>query len=102
LDQQQILAENKRLRQGRKKPIFFHNIIGKSKKMQEIYRLNVFPITLPPLRERKEDIPALVHHFVNHSAAKSIDRAALAVLMEYDWPGNVRELQNAIERAAIV
>lgn len=66
------------------------------------YRLNVFPITLPPLRERKEDIPALVHHFVFHSNAKGIKRQALAHLMDYDWPGNVRELQNAIERAAIV
>jgi len=66
------------------------------------YRLNVFPLTLPPLRERKEDIPALAHHFVQHSAARSIDRPALALLMEYHWPGNVRELQNAIERAAIV
>ncbi len=66
------------------------------------YRLNVFPIVLPPLRERKEDIPALVYHFVNQSPATHIDRLALAQLMDYDWPGNVRELQNAIERAAIV
>ncbi|MCB0291294.1 MAG: sigma-54-dependent Fis family transcriptional regulator [Calditrichaeota bacterium] len=66
------------------------------------YRLNVFPITLPPLRERKEDIPALAHHFVEQSSARGIDRRALAYLMDYDWPGNVRELQNAIERAAII
>ncbi|RMF54929.1 MAG: sigma-54-dependent Fis family transcriptional regulator [Calditrichaeota bacterium] len=66
------------------------------------YRLNVFPIYLPPLRERKEDIPELVHHFLSQTAARGIDRQALAVLMDYDWPGNVRELQNAIERAAIV
>ena len=66
------------------------------------YRLNVFPITLPPLRERKEDVPALVHHFVEQSAAKGIDRQALAFMMDYHWPGNVRELQNAIERAAII
>lgn len=66
------------------------------------YRLNVFPITIPPLRERKEDIPALVHHFIEKIDSKGIDRKALAVLMEYDWPGNVRELQNAIERAAII
>lgn len=66
------------------------------------YRLNVFPIFIPPLRERKEDIPALVHHFIEKSAAKGIDRRALATLMDYEWPGNVRELQNAIERAAIV
>ncbi len=66
------------------------------------YRLNVFPITLPPLRERKEDIPDLVYHFVDKSAATHIDRLALAELMSYDWPGNVRELQNVIERAAII
>ncbi|RMI26757.1 MAG: sigma-54-dependent Fis family transcriptional regulator, partial [Calditrichaeota bacterium] len=66
------------------------------------YRLNVFPITLPPLRERKEDIPALVHHFLQQSPATGIVREALALLMDYDWPGNVRELQNAIERAGIV
>ncbi len=66
------------------------------------YRLNIFPVTLPPLRERKEDIPDLVHHFVENSAAISIDRQALAALMDRDWPGNVRELQNAIERAAII
>jgi DNA-binding NtrC family response regulator len=66
------------------------------------YRLNVFPIQIPPLRERKEDVPALAHHFVEKSDAKGIDRKALAFLMDYDWPGNVRELQNAIERAAIV
>jgi DNA-binding NtrC family response regulator len=66
------------------------------------YRLNVFPIHLPPLRERKEDVPALVHHFVENSPAKGINNQALACLMDYDWPGNVRELQNAIERAAIV
>lgn len=66
------------------------------------YRLNVFPITLPPLRERKEDIPALVHHFVEASPSRGIDRVALALLMDYHWPGNVRELQNAIERAAII
>jgi DNA-binding NtrC family response regulator len=66
------------------------------------YRLNVFQITVPPLRERKEDIPELVHHFIEKSSSKGIDRKALAVLMDYNWPGNVRELQNAIERAAIV
>ncbi len=66
------------------------------------YRLNVFPINLPPLREHKEDIPTLVHHFLESSSAKGIDRIALAHLMDYHWPGNVRELQNAIERAAII
>ncbi|MGH1362217.1 MAG: sigma-54-dependent transcriptional regulator [Calditrichia bacterium] len=66
------------------------------------YRLNVFPITLPPVRERKEDIPALIHHFIANSTAKGIAREALIPLIDYDWPGNVREIQNAIERAAIV
>jgi len=66
------------------------------------YRLNVFPITVPPLRERKEDIPELVNHFLKETAAGGISNSALALLMDYDWPGNVRELQNAIERAAIV
>ncbi|NOX38570.1 MAG: sigma-54-dependent Fis family transcriptional regulator [Calditrichaeota bacterium] len=66
------------------------------------YRLNVFPISLPPLRDRKEDIPELVHFFLEQTAAHSITRQALACLMEYDWPGNVRELRNVIERAAIL
>lgn len=66
------------------------------------YRLNVFPITLPPLRERKEDIPDLVHHFIANTDAGGIERDALVALMDNDWPGNVRELQNAIERAAII
>ncbi|MEZ4763245.1 MAG: helix-turn-helix domain-containing protein [Calditrichia bacterium] len=61
-----------------------------------------FSIDTANLAGRKEDIPALVHHFVAQSAAQDIDRLALAELMDYDWPGNVRELQNAIERAAIV
>ncbi len=66
------------------------------------YRLNVFPIELPPLRERKEDIPELVHHFLKQYPVHHISREALALLMDYHWPGNVRELQNAIERAAII
>jgi formate hydrogenlyase transcriptional activator len=72
------------------------------------YRLNVFPVKLPPLRERQEDIPALVNHFVRKFAArmnKSIE-AVPAEVMEvfklHDWPGNVRELQNFVERAVIM
>jgi PAS domain S-box-containing protein len=71
------------------------------------YRLSVFPIDLPPLRERAEDIAALAQHFLEQSARKlgvSIPRltpAQLKELQSYDWPGNVRELQNVIERAAI-
>ncbi|WP_282580127.1 sigma 54-interacting transcriptional regulator [Natroniella sulfidigena] len=69
------------------------------------YRLNVIPIVLPALRERKEDIPLLAEHFLTKLAAKldqkvdSISQAALQLLAEYCWPGNVRELQNIIERA---
>jgi len=72
------------------------------------YRLNVFPIALPALRERREDIPLLVHFFANKFAQqmkKNIDRIpveAMQVLTEYSWPGNIRELQNLIERAVIL
>ena len=72
------------------------------------YRLNVFPIKLPPLRERKEDIPLLVNYFVDLYAKragkkiKHIQKKALEVLQEYSWPGNVRELQNVIERSLII
>src|SRR4051812_17337909 len=72
------------------------------------YRLNVFPIELPPLRERKEDIPILVNYFVNRyaqRAGKKIDtirKKSIDALQEYSWPGNVRELQNVIERSLII
>jgi PAS domain S-box-containing protein len=72
------------------------------------YRLNVFPITMPPLRERKEDIPLLVNHFIakfNNKIGKKIDnvsRETLNTLAEYHWPGNVRELESVIERAVII
>jgi transcriptional regulator with GAF, ATPase, and Fis domain len=72
------------------------------------YRLSVFPIEVPPLRERREDIPLLAAHFVRQSARRmnranpKIDQAALAELAAYDWPGNVRELQNTVERAVIL
>ena len=71
------------------------------------YRLNVFPVQIPPLRERREDIPLLVSHFVEVFArrmAKEINHvppATMGALIEYGWPGNVRELQNLIERAVI-
>ena len=71
------------------------------------YRLNVFPITVPPLRQRRGDIPLLVEHFVNRFAKKvgktitSVSPATLKALRNYDWPGNVRELANVIERATI-
>ena len=72
------------------------------------YRLNVFPITLPPLRERKEDIPLLVRYFAQKYARRmkkpieSIPLKAMASLTDYHWPGNVRELENFIERAVIL
>ncbi len=69
------------------------------------YRLTVVPITLPPLRDRKEEIPYLVDHFLNKFSKGrrlQLSQEAMATLMEYDWPGNVRELENAIERAAIL
>jgi DNA-binding NtrC family response regulator len=72
------------------------------------YRLNVFSIKIPPLRERREDIPLLVDHFIRkHSVSMnkqvvSASPNAMELLLAYDWPGNVRELQNAIERAVLV
>jgi transcriptional regulator with PAS, ATPase and Fis domain len=72
------------------------------------YRLNVVAIEVPPLRERREDVPDLVHHFIQKTARKcntgpkSLSPQAKASLMNYDWPGNVRELENAIERALVL
>ena len=72
------------------------------------YRINVFPIEIPPLRERRDDIPMLVWSFVDQFSAEfgkkveSISRKSMEALMEYYWPGNVRELRNAVERAMIV
>jgi two-component system response regulator AtoC len=67
------------------------------------YRVNVFNIELPPLRERKNDIPSLAAVFASrHAGIRQISDAALASLQDYDWPGNVRELQNVIERAAVL
>lgn len=72
------------------------------------YRLNVFPITMPPLRERLEDVPILVRAFVQEFSTRmskeiqSIPRKTMDLLMKYDWPGNVRELRNVVERAMIL
>jgi formate hydrogenlyase transcriptional activator len=72
------------------------------------YRLSVFPIRIPPLRERRDDIPALARHFAAYFAMKlhkrvtSLAPAAVRRLQEYDWPGNIRELQNVIERAVVL
>jgi formate hydrogenlyase transcriptional activator len=72
------------------------------------FRLNVFPIHVPPLRERREDIPDLVRHFLHHfgrlmkKPVQIVSPATLDMLKSYDWPGNVRELENIIERAMII
>lgn len=66
------------------------------------YRINIFPIEIPPLRERKEDLPELIQFFLSKLGNKSITINAKRNLMEYDWPGNVRELENVIERASII
>jgi len=72
------------------------------------YRLNVFPIVVPPFRERREDIPLLVEYFIHRFARRqgkvirSIRKKTLDLLESYDWPGNVRELQNVVERAVLV
>jgi formate hydrogenlyase transcriptional activator len=72
------------------------------------YRLNVFPIEIPPLRGRREDIPLLVEYFIDRYARKSgkrikgVNKKTLKLLESYPWPGNIRELQNVIERSVIV
>jgi two-component system, NtrC family, response regulator AtoC len=84
-------------------------LISEGKFREDLYyRLNVFPITLPPLRDRQEDLPKLVEHFVSKfnrvtgKAVRGFDAGALAALQQYSWPGNVRELENVVERAIIV
>jgi DNA-binding NtrC family response regulator len=71
------------------------------------YRLDVITVTLPPLRERKEDIPLLVEHFLDRLTEQGkkrlqVSHEAMAVLLAHDWPGNVRELRNVLERGAVV
>ncbi|OYT10790.1 MAG: hypothetical protein B6I18_07255 [Bacteroidetes bacterium 4572_112] len=99
VDVRVIVATNKDLKE-----------LIKQKKFREdlYYRINVYPITLPPLRERISDIPILVNHFVdrfNISTNRNIKRATLntmKILEKYTWPGNIRELENIIERAIII
>src|SRR5690606_21640656 len=83
--------------------------IGEGRFRQDLfYRLNVVPVTVPPLRDRREDIPALVQHFVNlltqreGMAPRAVAPDALERLTSYDWPGNVRELRNTVERLLIL
>jgi transcriptional regulator with GAF, ATPase, and Fis domain len=80
----------------------------KTFRMDLFYRLNVFPLTLPPLRSRREDIPSLIRHFASRAATRtrrpirSIPPETIQTLVQHCWPGNVRELQNVIERAVIL
>src|SRR5271165_3174475 len=84
------------------------SVAAQSFRSDLFYRLNVFPIHMPPLRERREDIPVLVRHFVKKFAARmeraieTIPRETMDALNNWDWPGNVRELENFIERSVIL
>ena len=99
VDVRVITATNRDLRQ----------LVAEGKFLEDLYyRLNVIPIPIPPLRERREDIPMLVEHFARRFAertGKAIERiedAAMTELTRYDWPGNVRELENTLERAVVL
>jgi len=99
VDLRVIAATNRDLRQ----------LVSEGKFQDDLfYRLNVIPIQIPPLRERREDIPVLIEHFVRKHAQRSgkaidkIDEGVVAGLQRYDWPGNVRELENTIERAVVL
>src|SRR4029077_3855682 len=83
--------------------------VQKGKLREDLYyRLNVFSLRLPPLRERKEDLPLLIQAFVNEFNTRNqrsivgVDQQAMRMLEQYAWPGNVRELRNVIERATIL
>jgi Nif-specific regulatory protein len=94
-----IAATNRDLQKAMKEGTFREDLF---------YRLNVFPIRTPPLRERREDIPLLVEHFVRLSSVQlnvpvpQVTEEALAMLASYNWPGNIRELQNVVERAVLL
>ncbi len=99
VDVRVIAATNRDLRQ----------LVAEEKFQGDLYyRLNVIPIEIPPLRERREDIPVLVEHFVRKHAQRSgkpierVDDDIVPALERYDWPGNVRELENTIERAVVL
>lgn len=86
-----------------------YDLVNEGKFREDLYyRLKVFPITMPPLRKRKDDIPLLISHFLrimNKKTGKQVmdtSREVLRTLMDYDWPGNVRELENAIEHAFVL
>jgi transcriptional regulator with PAS, ATPase and Fis domain len=89
-----VAATNKNLKEEIEKRTFREDLF---------YRLNIIPILIPPLRERGEDIPALVEHFVSQSGRlKNVDPEAMRLLCDYDWPGNVRELEAVMERIAVL
>src|SRR5688572_24252998 len=99
VDVRVITATNRDLRQ----------LVSESKFLEDLfYRLNVIPIEMPPLRDRREDIPLLIEHFLRHYAQNSgkrieaVDPLLMDELERYDWPGNVRELENTIERAVVL
>ena len=99
IDVRVIAATNRDLRQ----------MVAEGKFQEDLfYRLNVIPIELPPLRERRDDIPALVDHFVRKHSQRTgrridrIDDGVVQALQQYAWPGNVRELENTIERAVVL
>jgi len=99
VDVRVITATNRDLRQ----------MVSVGKFLEDLfYRLNVIPIEMPPLRERREDIPLLVEHFMRRFAERTgktidgVDEKAMAELSRYEWPGNVRELENTIERAVVL
>jgi DNA-binding NtrC family response regulator len=95
VDVRLITATNRDLNQLLKKGVFREDLY---------YRINVVPIIIPPLRERKEDIPPLLDHFIKkyneegHKKVKGVSKEALEFIMNYEWPGNIRELENSIER----
>ena len=99
VDVRVIAATNRNLAEG---------VADGSFRQDLFYRLNVFPLEMPPLRDRKEDIPVLVEYFIHRYAAKAhksfrrVSKKTLNRLQSYPWPGNVRELQNVIERSVIV
>lgn len=116
-----VIEEKKFFRVGGNKEIYsdFRTIAATNKDLEQMvangtfrsdlyYRLNVFTIFIPPLKDRPEDIPVLIEHFIKKYAMsmnkpiRGIDPSAMSMLLTYDWPGNVRELENAIERAMVV
>jgi transcriptional regulator with GAF, ATPase, and Fis domain len=85
------------------------NLLNEGKFRRDLfYRLNIFPINVPPLKKRREDIPLLAAHFINRYSKKSgrringLSKKALDELMQYDWPGNIRELEHLIERSILL